>query len=421
MLLLISITMLLMALTAFWLERAWLFPPAIYALYWCVIVLSSIVVPYEGYSLSLQSLLVFLVGCIGFWIGGYSAVGCLGGKAKSNSISHQRKDFMQKCILIYGIFLLSLSPLLVYNIRHAADFLGVEHFAVAARIAFGEADRVGIPRYFQSFASVGSITCYIAAWLFDSSTRAKFTLAISLIAVLFMNVLTFSRTPIYMQVIGVLVIMLFRRTISAKVVLVSVALMVFLGLAIGVVLGKGPDFGSIDGPVYAILGSITMYVAGGPLGFAQVMNDPSSVGESGLSLRFFSQPFQSIGVNIELPSNVLDYVSPVLGNIYTIYYAYWLDWGWVGIICMSFAAGFLSTVAYIFARRQNPIAGVALGRLTGAVFYTTIGDELFGSAVPWVLVVVITWFLWRCPIGWVQSNFFHKLLVAFRVHRERIP
>ncbi len=118
----------------------------------------------------------------------------------------------------------------------------------------------------------------------------------------------------------------------------------------------------------------------------------------GLSLRFFTQAASSFGADITLPNIVLGYFSDVLGNIYTIYFAYWLDWGWWGILIISFIMGSLCTAVYRFARMGNPAAGVAFGLVTGSILNSATGDGIFGSSVPWLLILSVVGFLWNVPI-----------------------
>jgi hypothetical protein len=178
---------------------------------------------------------------------------------------------------------------------------------------------------------------------------------------------------------------------------VGIAFGAVLAVVMGVMLGKGPAFEPGVSPVLAVAENIAVYFLGGPAGFAQVMGAPTTVGEPGLSLRFFTQLARSLGADIALPDNILGYYREGMGNVYTIYFAYWLDGGWWGVVIMTFVAGALCTSVYVWARRGNPLAGAAFGLVTGSILTSTIGDGIFGSSVPWLLLLAVVGLLWSVP------------------------
>jgi oligosaccharide repeat unit polymerase len=377
---------------------SWLFPPAMFAAYWAGVIACSTMIRFGDFSLTVDAMMVFLVGSIVFSIGGYTATCCIGPGIPREPISPLRKRFIQNCIIVYSVGLLALVPLFFSTLRDVSESLGIEEFAVAVRFAFSEGDRVGIPRYFVSLTAVGGFLAYCAAWLYERTRWDKVVLGLAIFAPLIMNVLTFGRTPIYMLLTGVMAIMVFRNTVRKRTILISAFLGVSLATLIGTLLGKGPNFDSGKSSLYAIVENMAIYFVGGPVGFGHVMEVSSSVGEPGLSLRFFTQAASSFGVDITLPNIVLGYFSDVLGNVYTIYFAYWLDWGWWGVVAMASLAGFICTLMYLMARKGNPVAGVCMGIVTGAILNSATGDWIFYSSIPWLLIILIVFLLWNIPV-----------------------
>jgi len=396
---LLAISILLVqAIFMYMVAGSWLFPPALYAAYWAGVVAFSAVIQFGDYTMTANALMVFLAGSIVFSIGGYAAMKCVGKKEPINPVSPSRKRFIQNCIMVYSAGLFALLPLFFSNLKSVGETLEIEEFAVAARFAFGESDRAGIPRYFISLTSIGGLLAYIAAWLYDGMRRDRIVLAVAVSAPLAMNVLTFGRTPIYMLIAGVMAIMSFRNAVRIRGLLLAGFLGVSLIVSLGSVLGKGPDFDSGKSPLYAIVENVAIYFVGGPVGFGHIMEAPASVGEPGLSLRFFTQAALSLGMDISLPKIVLGYFSDVLGNVYTIYFAYWLDWGWWGVVVMAALAGFVCTLIYSMARQGDPFAGAAMGMVVGAILNSATGDWIFLSSIPWLLLGLLVLFLWSMPI-----------------------
>jgi len=409
MVLLVAFILFTQAILLHRVARSWLFPPAMYALYWTGVLSFSMFLRFGDYSLSLNALMVFLIGSVMFSIGGYSAMRCFGKGMMRERTPPSRRKFIQNFIVLYSVGLLILVPFFFRTLHRVSVDLGIEEFAVAARFAFGESDRAGIPRYFLSLTAIGGILAYCAAWLYEGTRRDKFVLGMAVFSPLSMYVLTFGRTPIYMLLAGVLAIMAFRGTVRLRTVFLLAALGTSLVVLLGAMLGKGPDFDSGKSPLYAVVENLAIYFVGGPVGFGYVMETPASVGEPGLSLRFFTQAAASFGADITLPNIVLGYISDVLGNVYTIYFAYWLDWGWWGVILMASLAGFFCTSIYTMARRGDPYAGVGMGVVTGAILNSATGDWIFLSSIPWMLLFLLVFFLWRIPIMTLRSNGPHLL------------
>ena len=360
--------------------------------------MASTIIRFGDYTITTPALVVFLVGASLFSFGGMAAV-ILFRECKSEvPVSPLRKRFVQNFIMVYSVGLLLLVPAFLLALRRVSGSLGLEEFAVATRIAFGESDRGGIPRYFVSLTSVGTVLAYCAAWIYGGERRDKFVIWLAVLGPLLMNVLTFGRTPIYVLITGVIAIMLFRGVIGVRNVLLCVVLGLLLFVTMGILLGKGPEFGSTKSTLSAVVENLALYFVGGPVSFGYIMYHPASVGESGLSLRFFTQAISSLGGNISLPDIVTGYFSDVLGNVYTIYFAYWLDWGWLGVSVMSLVAGFFCTSIYIRARKRYPIAGVAMGMVVPAILNSATVDLLFFSSIPWLLIVVVVYLLWNVPI-----------------------
>jgi len=419
MALLVAFTLIILAFLCYRIYRSWLFPPALYSLVWATILVLTVTVRYRGFVLSNGSVLVFTIGCLSFVSGSLLIAQYFSRRALPTQVLPQRERFIRILIITYAIGLLFLVPFFITAIEEAGRRLGISQFAFAARFALGLTDRGGIPRYFLSLCSIGSVLAFCMAWLYDGSRRDKLMLALAVVAPLSMYSLTFSRSPVFALIIGVIAILAFRRAVKPFVMAIGVAATLALTLIMGASLGKGPDFTSGSNAVVAAADNLLAYYAGGPLGFDQVMYSPESVGEKGLSLRFFTQAARSLGAEIRLPSNVLDYFSGDLGNVYTIYFAYWLDWSWLGIIVIPILGGCGSTMIYVFARRGNPIAGVALAPLIGSIVNSPIGDGLFSSLIPWLLIVALTWLLWYAPLPGVPSRKVYSRRITRKLFRLR--
>jgi oligosaccharide repeat unit polymerase len=386
--------------------RSWLYPPALWSAYWAGVILACSVRPIGDSRLTPDALLLFLSGSLSFTLGGSLANVLLPTATYlDRSPTDRRRRAIFQVIVAYSIILFTLVPFFVRSVQQAGDLLRIGSFATAARYSLGLHDRGGIPRAFLSAISVGTILTYCAAALNDRSRSARWTLGCILAATLIMSGLTFARSPVYMLVTGTLAIGVLRGAVRTRTVVLSMLLLVVLAGGIGSLLGKGPDFATRPA-ASAVLDSIGIYFVGGPLGLSNVMGNPESVGEHGLVFRFLTQAAQSLGFAVNLPTNVLGYAKDDLGNVYTFYFAYWLEWRWFGALSGAALAGCLSTLIYVLARRGHPVACVGYGLVMGSVLNSAVGDGFFGSSIPWILTISLPTLLWHLP--------------SFVVHRSHV-
>jgi oligosaccharide repeat unit polymerase len=395
----VALAMLSLGVVAWLQSRSLLSPAVVYAVYWGFVVASSGFVAFGDHRLSEAALLVFLLGAAAFTAGAATVHAAWRPRLRSpERLSVGRKRVVQNVMFAYSIGLLMLLPSFVASIRAAGAALQIDDFSTAARMALSLADRGGVPHYFQSATSVGAFFSFYAAWVYEGGTRDKLALGAATLATLVMSAATFARSPVVALLLGVLAILALRRHVSSGAVAVSFLTTLILALAIGSVLNKGPDFGGGTSTARAIAQNLGVYFVGGPLGFSEVMRDPGLVGQPGLSLRFFI-PFAGwLGWTPTVPENVLDYLTTDLGNVYTFYYPYWFDAGWVGVVACAFVAGVVSTMIFLAARSGYAVAGAAYGYILGAVATSAVGDGFFSSPTPWILLVGLGWVLWHLPV-----------------------
>jgi oligosaccharide repeat unit polymerase len=404
MVLLVGIGLFALAIACYRIGRSWLFPPALYAVVWSMVMFVAFLTQYKGYTLSEEAALIFIAGVTSFVFGGFVVTLYFGNKVQTVSVPLRREKYIKTFIMVYSVGLWSLIPAFIIAVNEAGQTVGIDQFALAARYTLGQVDRTGIPRFYQSLTSIGSVLAFCAAWLYNGSRRDKILLGLGVGAPLTMSVLTFSRSPVYALLIGVLAILAFRKTVKSSTLAIGALIVLIITMSMGAFLGKTPGLFDTQGSSTEVMDSLLVYYIGGPLAFSEVLASPSTVGEQQLSLRFFTQAFQSFGAEITLPDNVLAYVTEDLGNVYTMYFAYWLDWGWLGVIGVSVLAGIVCTGVYMLARRNLPFGGVSLSLVISSIINTPVGDGLFGSVVPWLLIGALTWVLWYLPLPFLSTS-----------------
>jgi oligosaccharide repeat unit polymerase len=403
-----AIALLIVALLAFARWRSFLCPHVIFPLYWSATLLATSIIRIGDHALTIDALLVFTLGGIVFSVASGAGSLISGARvrprARSPLLTDRGKRAVQAMVVLYGLGLLLVLPAFVVAIRTAAEAAGIQSFAVAARASLLLADRGGIPQFFSSLTSVGMILAYFTAWMYRGARRDRVALGVITLGCLSMSILTFSRTAVVALLIGVVGIMSLQRTIRPRTAVLLPLGALVLAIVMGTLLSTGPEFGTGRSALHAVMRNLAVYFIGGPLGFAAVMSEPLAVGERLLSLRFFTQPASWIGLGGELPNLVLGYVSIELGNVYTFYFPYWLDWGWVGVLLAPAAAGFLAGVVYNWARSGSAFGGAAYAIVISSVLTSAVGDGFFTSAMTWILVMVVGWMLRRVAMVALRSG-----------------
>ena len=120
---------------------------------------------------------------------------------------------------------------------------------------------------------------------------------------------------------------------------------------------------------------VPAYWLGGPVAFDQVANDPGSVPSTQPINSFFVETANSLGAHFEelSPHAQFTTISSATenadANVYTIYFSYYKDYGWFGMIGLMMLAGFCLTILYHVALRMGPVSLVICAMtLVGTVF-----------------------------------------------------
>ena len=376
----------------------WWFPPALFCMYWTLILIACTVADFWQYSLTVQANLVFVIGCATFLCGGLLASRFFPAGQTSSPPDESRLRFVRRLIWVGSAVLVLTVPLFLDSLSNAAAQQGVDNSLSGYRYVLTRPDRGGVPRVYSSIGSIGMALAFCAAWLHAAHRRALGTLLGAVFGALLMSVLSSSRTNVFTLLVGVVAILAIGGRIHTK------SLVAFILGTAGITSGMGLIMNKVPGFEFGLKGlrplaeSLAIYFVGGPLGFANVMDIARSVGEPGLSLRFFLQPLQSVGFGLDLPPLVLGYFSSELGNVYTMYFAYWLDGGWLGVILVGLLAGLFCTSIALLARRGNAFGGLGMGYVIPALLNSATGVGVFYSATHWLILIGVTTLAWYFPL-----------------------
>lgn len=132
--------------------------------------------------------------------------------------------------------------------------------------------------------------------------------------------------------------------------------------------------------------------------FDSYVNDNSIVANDWLTLRFFALVGNQLGAGINLDSMVLEATAtPSPTNVYTVFLAYYHDFGWPGIVFFSTVAGFITTWIFRSATREDHQFGVLYGLVFAALLVTSANELFYTSISYWIQAFVFTFIFFKLP------------------------
>ena len=115
--------------------------------------------------------------------------------------------------------------------------------------------------------------------------------------------------------------------------------------------------------------------------------------------RFFLDTAQSLGANVTPPAKFADFTYVSLTeftNVYTIYFSYFKDHGWIGTIILMFLLGAILTLLYKSALRGKPIATILFGHFGFCVIVLSlVAEEGFTLLNTHIKLIIFLTFLYR--------------------------
>lgn len=384
----------LLALNYYW-AGSLLAPATLYAAIWCASVTGLLLSGDSLYPVSDQTLFLYFLGALAFSLGAvladvYLPIGSNCSTA-SWGIGGRFLYFFLDAILV--IVMLGL-PVFLTGLVDRVDFDDPTRYFAAIRQAAIEASGQVTTFSVVRNLSVVALLMAMAMHYEDNGTaarrwRAYLAIGIALIyavaegtkgnAVIFITMLLFISwvkagriNPKQLIIGGATVLVVF----SAGLLIVNYAYM---------------DTGGLVESAAFLLPVIQNYWLGGLVAFDRIMLDPNSIEAVQSVSRFFLETANSLGANYPVPSLHAEYtdISATMDtNTYTIYYTYFLDFGWYGTVVWLAFLGAILTWVFRLARRGMPIA-VMLYAIAAVGIVFSFHAEHFLLALNFILKTVI--------------------------------
>lgn len=395
------LTLAMLAVVNALIARSLLYPPVIFSALWSGLLFALALSSRSFYPISQETLMVYLVGAFVFSLGALVVSWLLKDfSAPAPAVSPRRRDFVRGVLNAGIVFLILMLPLYWGHLKQLSMISGQTGFWTGLRFqtSYGYGGGLGIYSYLVALSRFLALTAFYEK---DGSRSSRWRAYILVGLALIYDLLLVARLGALLLIFGLAAISWLKAgKITGKSVAAAalVILLIFGGVA--VVLGKGGSLDrSITANAYGILKTLRLYTLGGLAAFDQVVRAPLNFEDFRIStFRFFMAVANFFGANLDVPRyNVLYTWTPAPTNVYTIYFSYFLDFGWAGVAMIMFFLGGAAALIYRSAIRGNPQGAILYAVLVAALMVSNANEGFFTSLSYWIQAVVFTYLLYRWP------------------------
>jgi oligosaccharide repeat unit polymerase len=374
MLVAFSVALLLLALMNWETSRSVLFPPAFFCLVWAAMLVAIALSGDFFFPVSLATLTVYLLGAIAFCLGGGIVHSLFRGQGRTQALASGREPRSAWFNQVLWVGLLALLIGIPFQIEYIQELAGgasqqsLFWWAVRAEsIRRGELTGVKPFRDFMldnlvGLATLLALTC-INEVRKNSTKREKARAACVCLLAFAYNISTASRTGgMILAVSGGVIGSLRSGAVNLRQVLRISLFCVCVFAPAAIIMGKGGNTNfTLADNVRGTFDALRIYGLSGPVAFDQVVESPTAIPAVWSIWRFIPQTLNRLGADYEIPSLHAAFTQSgpnVVGNVYTMYFSYFPDFGWAGVVVFPFLFGVVATWLYYRAR-----AGIAPFRI----------------------------------------------------------
>jgi len=347
---------------------SWLYPATIFCAIWTVVALSYIIFLSTKkntiYELDLNTLAILGLGEILFSLFGSVATILKDSKQDLEKTEYQIKYSFDVFLLAILIVLFPFYLNAVNNIVEGSKFAKVNFYlALRHEFVFNDAN-LGILDYLNTF-SIFAFAFFQYKLNFCNNLEKK-SLSATIYKILFyITVLTYAflttgRTSFVFLITIYLVIKGTARKIKKIHITTATVLFLVIFISNALILGKGASTDdTVTDNALSIIDNFTLYFLGGVYALDSVAKSDFVLDYGENVFRFFIAVGHAVGISSLEPKRlVMPYVTtPILSNVYTLYYIYIKDFGYIGVFLAS-VYSFIHTIFFNITKVRKSFLGI---------------------------------------------------------------
>ncbi|MCC6587328.1 MAG: oligosaccharide repeat unit polymerase [Bryobacterales bacterium] len=390
-----AVILLLMTVVNLRLGESVLYPPALFTLIWTALLGVSLVFTGSYFELSADSVSIFCVGAFAFSAGG--ALRLLLQERRDEHrpaiapVSLPRAvDYLLAASLVILLFILPIfwnHILSIANPRFTNLWWGIRSGVIALSDTQGQKSWA---QFFFDNVTVVSILLALTAVVHYSDRVSSRIVAVGLLVVACaFNFLTGSRSGVAMVLLGALgVSMMKHRGLSLKH-MVAGAIGVFLMYAPITLLRAGSNslLGAATQDLTVLGNTFLLYTVGPLAAFDAYLHSPATLPQTWSISYPFLWAASRMGFDVVAPSTHVGYmaVGPYgATNVYTMYFAYYPDYGWLGVVFLTAFVGYGTVWLYRVAAELEGYYLILYGLAFNEICKSGFNEGFFIGLNIWV-------------------------------------
>ena len=382
-----------------------LYPPALLAATWTILLGLLLAAGDLYYPISPPTMIVYLAGVIAFSVGAFFSTHFF---AQSVRIAASRLSRRPGGLILTGglILLVAVLPLYWDHIQDFASAAASEDFWRSVRV---ESVAQGDDWSIKTFVTLIWEACSVLAVLLaatavaeNNGSRFSRIRMILLIAIALMyGMMAGASSGAVSLALGLIGIDAIRHGgFRTRMIIVGLTVAIVSFAVVAAVLSKGniESSASISENVSGTVELVGVYLLGGVVAFDAVVQYPASITPVWSMWRVFQLTANKFGASFDVPSIHAEYTdisNDYNGNVYTMYFSYYPDYGLVGVCVIMVILGALVTVIYQKAVHGNPRAVVLYAFVFSGIVLSGFSESFFLGANFWFKAILYTMLAYR--------------------------
>jgi oligosaccharide repeat unit polymerase len=385
--------LLLLAVVSYLLSRSPVFPSVVFCGTWAFILSLTALAGDLFNPLSVKTLVIYCAGATAFSFG--SAATMLLPSRHPNGfapVPNRTINWLLLICLLGGVYVYYWSVGLSSGIEGVSQLTAVRMMMVEQGTDTDLASSVA-----QNIIGLAGIVAMIC--FYEAGKKRKI---FALILAATLGLLTGSRASTFILILALPALdWLKHRRIRWKLVsvLVIALLVVFSTIAIFLSNGNVNANSSLSENVAPLRDVFLLYAAGGVVAFDNVVRDPNVIPHVWQISTPLLLILNKFGAHFEIPTQHAAFlaVGPhnLVTNVYTMYFAFF-DWGILGMLFLTFAAGSVATMFY-----RTAISGSRIATVVYAYFFAacvlSVFAEYFAGFNFLAKLMIVSWCVYSLP------------------------
>lgn len=394
-----------------------LFPAILFVGTWVLTLIGLLMSGDTFFEVSGMTYLVYLVGAISLSVGGVCGTILVTEPIKYRHVISvpQRSCWTCRALDILFIILLIGLPIYWQKVLSTVDDIGIDFLFQSIRAkaieSSGEGNTFGLIGNFVVLAQFVAVAMF---YEMDDSFGRRWRALCSIILALVYGGMTGTKANAVVLLLTLFFISSIKRqkiSVSALLGTLGIAA-TFFSLGLLVINFSGTSFSDAPEMIGSIIKLVQHYWLGGCVAFDQIVSNPDIMESTQPINRFFLETGRSLGMDIHVPFLHADYsmISPVLEtNVYTIYFTYFKDFGWLGAVAIMFGLGASLSMLYDRAMKGGPIVVLFYATMCVAIVMSIFSEQFFIGLNGYIKFLIFLVIIYKVLPAIERSRFLLKV------------